>query len=209
MVPGRCLPADLWLLRGATTCTMFTICVMSWCDNSSTGSGTNCGCDAWNRAHAYLARNRSRWCKSGHSFSHSELGPHNEFTCTTRLLRSNLRTVGTSRWREHWAKSSITFHTGYHSAAPFLNVAFAQKEDLKSRDSRKRTWSLVTRCIRSMLHSLLCEPQLSWLKHPESMAPPRHPPRTHYQQHLHLSQNQWLLWNGGGSMFSMPVRHLE
>ena len=23
MVPGRCLPADLWLLRGATTCTMF------------------------------------------------------------------------------------------------------------------------------------------------------------------------------------------
>jgi len=24
MVQGRCLPADLWLLRGATTCTMFT-----------------------------------------------------------------------------------------------------------------------------------------------------------------------------------------
>jgi len=60
-----------------------------------------------------------------HSFSHSELGPHNECTCTTRLLRSNLRTVGISRWREHLAKSIITFHTGYRSAAPFLNVAFA------------------------------------------------------------------------------------
>jgi len=60
-----------------------------------------------------------------------------------------------------------------------------------------------------MLHSLLCEPQihsLSWLKHPESMVPPRHPRRAHCHQHLHLSRNQWLLWNGGGSMFSMPVR---
>jgi len=125
MVPGRCLPADLWLLRGATTCTMFTTCVIYWCDNSPTGSGTSCGCDAWNRAHAYLTRNRGRCCKSGHNFSHSELGPDNEFTCTTRLLRSNLHTVGTSRWREHLANSSITFHTGYRSAAPFLNVASA------------------------------------------------------------------------------------
>jgi len=125
MVPGRCLPADLWLLRGATTCTMFTTSVISWCDNSPTGSGTSCGCDTWNLAHVYLARNRGRCCKSAYSFSHSELGPHNEFTCTTRLLRSNLRTVGTSRWREHLTKSSITFHTGNCSAAPFLNVAFA------------------------------------------------------------------------------------
>jgi len=66
-----------------------------------------------------------RCCKSGQSFSHSKLGPDNEFTCKTRFLRFNLCTVGTSRWREHLAKSSITFHTGYRSAAPFLNVAFA------------------------------------------------------------------------------------
>ena len=32
--------------------------VISWCDNSPTGSGTSCGCDAWNLAHVYLARNR-------------------------------------------------------------------------------------------------------------------------------------------------------
>jgi len=87
MVPGRCLPADLWLLRGATTCTMYTTGVI----NSPTGSSTNCGCDAWNRAHVFLARNRGRCCKSAHSFSHSELGAHNEFTCKTRSLRSNLQ----------------------------------------------------------------------------------------------------------------------
>jgi len=91
MVPGRCLPADLWLLRGATTCTMFTTCVISWCDNSPTGSSTNCGCDAWNRTHVYLVRNRGRCCKSVQSFSHSKLGAHNEFTCKTKLLRSNLQ----------------------------------------------------------------------------------------------------------------------
>jgi len=82
---------------------MFTTCVVSWCDNSPTGSG----CDAGNRAHVYLARNRGRCCTSGHSFSHSELGPDNEFTYTTRLLHSNLRTDGTFMWREHLAKSSI------------------------------------------------------------------------------------------------------
>jgi len=91
MVLSCCLPADLWLLRGATTCTMITTCVISWCDNSPTGSSTNCGCDTWNRAHVYLARNRGRCCKSARSFSHSELGAHNEFTCSTRILCSNLQ----------------------------------------------------------------------------------------------------------------------
>jgi len=63
------------------------------------------------------------------------------------------------------------------------------------------TWqnqvSLSTRGIAAlprfwMLHSLLCEPlthSLSWLKHPESMAPPRHPRCAHCLQHLHLSRN--------------------
>ena len=132
MVPGRCLPADLWLLRGATTCTMFTSSVISWCDNSPTGFGTRCGCDAWNLVHVYLAKNRGRCCKSAHSFSHSELGPHKEFTCTTRSLRSNLRTVGTSRWREHFASQHKSFlpHAVYilHNHGRFSSGQCGQRQ---------------------------------------------------------------------------------
>ena len=43
MDPGRCLPADLWLLRGATTCTMFTSSVISkTCTNLRTTSSPQC-----------------------------------------------------------------------------------------------------------------------------------------------------------------------
>jgi len=42
--------------------------------------------------------------------------------------RSNLCVVGTLRWREHFAKSRITFHAGYRSPVLVLNVAFTSAQ---------------------------------------------------------------------------------
>ena len=69
MVTSSSLSADLLLVLGGTTCTMF-VCVISTCDNSPTGSGTRCWCNAWNQAHVYFTRNHSKCSKFGFSARH-------------------------------------------------------------------------------------------------------------------------------------------
>jgi len=122
IVPG-CAPEN-WFLWAGTTCTNFTRVAISLCDDIPFGSGTVWGSDTWNLEPMYFAKNQGRCTKSGHNPVHSELYTANDFTWRFTTLRSDLRVVGTSRWREHFAKSWITLHTWYRSPVPLVNVAF-------------------------------------------------------------------------------------
>ena len=125
---GQWSPAELWLpvfcwwgVAQPAPCLPFV-----WSPSATTvPPDPRCGCDTWNLEHVYFARNYGKCSKTGHSASHSKLSPAKELTRRTRWLCSNsVCTVNPSRWQEQLAKSSITFHTGYRSAAPFWNFAF-------------------------------------------------------------------------------------